>query len=193
MKKPDDQSTLREHFAHVYGTLAMAHAAVRDGSTRYRRIHFIIRARFIKGYLSGAMKMRPLYEDERTKIAHAATCCYCGRKAKLSLDHLIPRLRGGPDAADNIVYACRSCNSSKQDKDMLLWHMSKDRFPAVLVLRRYLKLAGRSVEDANLMDTRWIDVPDDRLPFDKSALLIEWPTLESQRLRLWPDPTDAGT
>lgn len=52
---------------------------------------------------------------------------------------------------------------------MVLWLVSRDQFPAILVFRRYLKLAARWSEDANLMNTAWIDVPDDVLPFDKRS------------------------
>ena len=69
-----------------------------------------------------------------------------------------------------------------------MWLVSKDRFPAVLVLRRYLKLAARWCEDANLMDRPWVDVPDASLPFDKRSLRVEWPELSV--LQLWPEPSD---
>ena len=187
-KAPDDRSTLREHFAWTYGTLCMAHAAVAQGKARYEALHFMIRGRFRNGYLSGKMKMRPLYDDEKTKIAHATTCCYCGRESKLSLDHLIPQIKGGADAADNITYACRSCNASKGPKDMVLWLVSKHRFPAILVFRRYLKLTARWCEDADLMDTPWADVPDASLPFDKRSLRVNWPELSAHYL--WPDPPE---
>ena len=91
-KPPNDESTLREHFAWTYGTLAMVHTAVAEGATRYGPLHFMIRGRFRNRYLAGTMKMQPLHDDERTKIAHATTCCYCGNETKLSLDHLIPQL-----------------------------------------------------------------------------------------------------
>ncbi|MYH06156.1 MAG: HNH endonuclease [Acidimicrobiia bacterium] len=191
MPAPDDQATLREHFAWTYGTLAMALAAVGEGATRYRPIHFIIRGRFRKNYLAGEMKMRPLSDDEKTKIAHPTTCCYCGQETKLSLDHMIPRLKGGADAADNITYACRSCNSAKGPKDMVAWLTGKGRFPAILVFRRYLKLAARWCEEAGLMDATWSSVPDADLPFDKHSLRVEWPVLST--LRLWPDPGDTTT
>lgn len=165
--------------------LVMVHVAVREGKTRYEQKHYIIRNRFRSGYLSGQMKMRPLHDDEKTKIAHATTCCYCGREAKLTLDHMIPQIKGGPHAADNITYACKKCNSSKGPKDMVLWLVSKDQFPAVLVFRRYLKLAARWCEDANLMDTPWDNVPDVALPFDKRSLRVQWPKLSVHRL--WPD------
>ncbi len=72
---------------------------------------------------------------------------------------------------------------------MFLWIVSKDRFPAVPVFRRYLKLEARWCEDANLMNTAWIDVPDDVLPFDKRSLQIQWPDLSMQHL--WPDPPNS--
>ena len=185
----DDRSPVREHFAWTYGTLAMVHAALKDGATDYGPLHYVIRGRFRNGYLAGTIRMRPLYDDERSKMRHAATCCYCGRSGALSLDHLIPRFNGGPDAADNIVYACRSCNSSKGSKDMVLWLVSKGRFPAVLVLRRYLKLAARYCEDAGLIDSAWADLVDDELPFDKRSLRVEWPPLAAQAI--WPAPDSA--
>lgn len=46
------------------------------------------------------------------------SCAYCGRDdAKMSIDHVIPRDKGGDTIADNIVPACISCNSAKQARD----------------------------------------------------------------------------
>jgi 5-methylcytosine-specific restriction endonuclease McrA len=39
-------------------------------------------------------------------------CFYCGAPAK-TRDHKLPRSRGGTDAPENLVLACKSCNSSK--------------------------------------------------------------------------------
>ena len=45
------------------------------------------------------------------------TCQYCGLKTRdLTLDHVIPRHRGGPHTWDNLVTACRSCNHRKGGK-----------------------------------------------------------------------------
>lgn len=40
-------------------------------------------------------------------------CAYCGSSSNLSIDHVIPRSRGGKDTWDNMVTACFSCNSKK--------------------------------------------------------------------------------
>lgn len=41
------------------------------------------------------------------------SCQYCGSKKKLTLDHVIPRSKGGKHTWDNVVTACERCNSKK--------------------------------------------------------------------------------
>jgi 5-methylcytosine-specific restriction endonuclease McrA len=42
------------------------------------------------------------------------TCQYCGKVTKeLTLDHIIPRSRGGPHVWENVVSACIPCNHRK--------------------------------------------------------------------------------
>lgn len=43
------------------------------------------------------------------------TCQYCGRTAE-NVDHVIPRSKGGAHTWDNVVAACKSCNSRKENK-----------------------------------------------------------------------------
>lgn len=44
-------------------------------------------------------------------------CVYCGKPAN-TVDHLIPKSKGGPDKNWNLVPCCKNCNSSKRDKDL---------------------------------------------------------------------------
>jgi 5-methylcytosine-specific restriction endonuclease McrA len=44
-------------------------------------------------------------------------CVYCRRKTKLTLDHIVPLAGGGAHDVRNAQMACKSCNSSKGDKD----------------------------------------------------------------------------
>lgn len=45
------------------------------------------------------------------------TCQYCGLKTReLTLDHVVPRHRGGRHTWDNLVSACRGCNHRKGGK-----------------------------------------------------------------------------
>lgn len=43
------------------------------------------------------------------------TCCYCGGKAT-TLDHVVPRSRGGEDSWMNLVSACFKDNNFKRDR-----------------------------------------------------------------------------
>jgi 5-methylcytosine-specific restriction endonuclease McrA len=46
-------------------------------------------------------------------------CQYCARKlnsAELTIDHVIPRARGGRTSWDNVVTCCRKCNARKGDR-----------------------------------------------------------------------------
>ena len=45
------------------------------------------------------------------------TCVYCGVKMrKPTLDHIIPKSRGGKSTFDNVVTCCPSCNTKKNDR-----------------------------------------------------------------------------
>lgn len=43
-------------------------------------------------------------------------CQYCGAAERLTLDHVLPRSRGGKDAWDNLVAACTPCNNKKGNR-----------------------------------------------------------------------------
>jgi 5-methylcytosine-specific restriction endonuclease McrA len=42
-------------------------------------------------------------------------CVYCSSRQDLTLDHVVPRSRGGDSTWTNLVTACRSCNTKKGD------------------------------------------------------------------------------
>ncbi|MGI9659328.1 MAG: HNH endonuclease [Gaiellaceae bacterium] len=43
-------------------------------------------------------------------------CQYCGIAGKLTLDHVVPRSRGGRSVWENIVASCAPCNLRKADR-----------------------------------------------------------------------------
>jgi 5-methylcytosine-specific restriction endonuclease McrA len=43
------------------------------------------------------------------------TCQYCGAPAE-NLDHVVPRSRGGEHSWENVVAACRRCNTKKENR-----------------------------------------------------------------------------
>lgn len=88
-------------------------------------------------------------------------CQYCGRAAE-NVDHIIPRSRGGGHTWDNVVAACRPCNSRKEDR--MLEH-------AGMKLRRLPKAPHESVwiiVAVEKVDPEWEQYL--RLPARKPAL-----------------------
>lgn len=47
----------------------------------------------------------------------AWTCVYCedNRRKLLTIDHVIPQSKGGPNTWENLVTACKKCNGAKAD------------------------------------------------------------------------------
>lgn len=48
-------------------------------------------------------------------------CCYCGNKLyvkELTLDHVMPREKGGSNRLANMLFSCRKCNSIKGAKNI---------------------------------------------------------------------------
>ena len=63
-------------------------------------------------------RARELRRSEWWKRRRAAgVCYYCQRRvlpAELTMDHLIPLVRGGKSTKGNLVPACKECNSKKK-------------------------------------------------------------------------------
>lgn len=51
-------------------------------------------------------------------------CQYCGSTRELTIDHVIPRSKGGTHTWDNVAIACETCNHKKGDKYLYETHMS---------------------------------------------------------------------
>jgi 5-methylcytosine-specific restriction endonuclease McrA len=58
------------------------------------------------------------------------TCQYCGTRTRdLTLDHVIPRSKGGPHTWENLVSACKACNHRKGGKMLSETKMHLARLP----------------------------------------------------------------
>lgn len=70
------------------------------------RLRYFVRVPFERGV---ALSRRAVFarDDQR--------CQYCGTGAE-SIDHVVPRSRGGRHEWDNVVAACRPCNLRKGDR-----------------------------------------------------------------------------
>jgi 5-methylcytosine-specific restriction endonuclease McrA len=78
------------------------------------------------------------------------TCQYCGEivsSGDLTLDHVVPRSRGGASSWENLVACCHSCNRRKGNQFPLEAGMKLMREPHAFNLhtsRHIMRLMGRS-------------------------------------------------
>lgn len=69
-------------------------------------------------------------------------CQYCGKSTDLTIDHIIPRSRGGKDTWENLVAACDRCNHKKGNRTPKEANMPLLRDPFrpnhIIFLREYM-------------------------------------------------------
>jgi 5-methylcytosine-specific restriction endonuclease McrA len=76
-------------------------------------------------------------------------CVYCGDSAgRLTLDHVVPRSRGGDSVWENVVTACAPCNLRKGDRLLEETHMHLPRPPRAPSPVLFISLALHRVPDA---------------------------------------------
>jgi len=55
-------------------------------------------------------------------------CAYCGSNKNLTIDHIVPRSKGGTDFTKNVVCCCHDCNQSKSHTPWEDWYFSQEFF-----------------------------------------------------------------
>lgn len=137
---PSAVKTLRDIIYWQYAKLTAKSAS-------HEKDYGFIMSQFKKlqtGTISWSGSIREYVRDlERDRV-----CIYCGSDEQLSIDHLIPRSRGGPEIGDNAILACKSCNASKGGKGVFEWYGlgHRNEIPRV-VEGKYLKLLYKLHEE----------------------------------------------
>lgn len=72
------------------------------------------------------------------------SCQYCGTKnSPLTVDHIIPKVKGGKDSWENLTTACVSCNNKKGNRTLReanLKLLSKPRVPSrITFIQRFVR------------------------------------------------------
>lgn len=57
-------------------------------------------------------------------------CAYCGEDKPLEQEHFVALSKGGEYTLNNIIPACKSCNSSKGNSDMSTWYRKQTCYSA---------------------------------------------------------------
>lgn len=169
------RETVKEVIFYSYANLAMAHSAMDKKASKYGVGNFMIRAKLFKGLKDGTMNMRTIFDDEKIKLQTGQICNYCGSEDKLALDHIFPQKLGGKDDAENLIFACRTCNSSKGKKDLMEWMAFRGQFLPLMIIRRYLKLTFNYCNDNGLIDKQIDELTGMELPFRIDLLPTTFP------------------
>ena len=80
---------------------------------------------YSRAYRSRAKKLDSTLTLEQWGVIKSyfdGKCAYCGKELPLAQEHFIPISKGGEYTHNNIVCACKSCNSSKNNKDFFEWY-----------------------------------------------------------------------
>jgi 5-methylcytosine-specific restriction endonuclease McrA len=78
-------------------------------------------------------------------------CVYCGSSGgRLTLDHVVPRSRGGESSWENVVTACAPCNLHKGDRLLEESGLSLTRLPKAPAPELFIRLSTPTIP------TRWI-------------------------------------
>lgn len=85
----------------------------------------VIRSESLTIPIPAVVRLRYMVKAPRRRVAAVSRravfardeyrCQYCGSRAD-SIDHIVPRSRGGTDVWDNLAAACRPCNTRKRDR-----------------------------------------------------------------------------
>jgi 5-methylcytosine-specific restriction endonuclease McrA len=111
--EPLNVTNLPRAFRLLFGEKAEVieydHQVIRTPRTQFRAPSVIRLQHHVR-------RPRPRVKLSRREIflRDSYTCQYCGRQSRdLTLDHIVPRHRGGAHSWENLVAACKSCNHRK--------------------------------------------------------------------------------
>ena len=89
-------------------------------------------------------RSRVPFSKRNVLIRDGFACSYCGdRKGKMTIDHIIPRSRGGPTSFENCVACCRACNTRKGNRSPSEAGMYLKRVPTQPTISEFLRLRLR--------------------------------------------------
>ena len=82
--------------------------------SRVMQVPSVIR---LRRYVRRPHRQRVAFNRKNVFRRDDQTCQYCGTTGHdLTLDHVLPRSRGGPTSWENVVACCRRCNAGKRDR-----------------------------------------------------------------------------
>lgn len=129
------EDAVKMRYEGTVDVLAEYDETVSSPSTTWR-IPAVIRTRSTRGRVRTAVRFSKINVFARDNFC----CQYCNKRfpvRQLTKDHVVPRSAGGKTVWENIVTACKRCNSLKDNKtcdEAGMWPLKTPRRPATLPL-----------------------------------------------------------
>jgi len=87
---------------------------IKSASGMIMRIPAVLR--LIK-FIRTVYRTKVPFSKKNVMIRDGMKCVYCGAKnVRLTIDHIVPKARGGKSTFENTVAACKPCNNKKGSK-----------------------------------------------------------------------------
>ncbi len=118
------------------------HGALRTISHSYPKPSIIRLQRYVRVPYKGiALSRHNLFKRDHFE------CQYCGSTRNLTLDHMMPRSRGGDSGWTNLLTACSRCNHKKGDRTPEEAGMPPRQKPRRPTLTSFLRASAGHVDD----------------------------------------------
>ena len=129
---PTAVKTIRELICWEYAKLI-------SGAALFDRKNYGFIMHTFKHLVTGKKKWSDILREDMNM--DVTKCTYCNSAEELSNDHIVPKRECHYAEIHNIVKACRNCNSSKGNKDLIAWWGLEKRYEIPRnVMGKYLKM-----------------------------------------------------
>ena len=171
---PDrDVKTIRDQIFYQYAKIITCSVfKCANGAEAKKRNYGFIKNRF-KALKSGKIVWSDILHEDIQFVEMHKTCVYCGATEHIQQEHIVPRSlkinERCPDCpriqeVHNIIWACRSCNASKNDRPLYTYYRERlspepkyfDLLPPLLE-KKYLKTIYHCHECAGTLDHTDLD------------------------------------
>ena len=168
--------TFGENLFLCYSTWQTLYTIANMGETQLGKKFYMFRTIFYNKFKNGKQMISDLYLQNKIKLRAGDLCFYCGAeipKEELTADHVFPRIKGGTNDMDNIIFVCKSCNSSKGKKDLLEWFLlNRGQLPSSFILGHYLRQIYMYAIENGLMELNFEEVCQLDLPFNPRSIML---------------------
>ena len=90
---------------------------------------FVPKVGILTYFVKATFARRVALNRENIFIRDFFSCQYCGKSAE-SVDHIVPRSKGGLHEWSNVVACCKKCNLIKADKLLHQTHLNLKNLPS---------------------------------------------------------------